>query len=61
MAVDPIKGYLFLTLEDKIIMYVFTVDLGVERMNPTIKLSHTSMYQAYVDKHKIEAITVDMD
>jgi hypothetical protein len=39
MAVDPLRGYIFLATQTEVQRYAFTVNLGVDMMQPTIEMS----------------------
>jgi hypothetical protein len=59
MAVDPLRGYIFLATEDEVQRYGFTVDLGVDMMAPSITMKPTPTLM-YVGQD-ILSLTVDAD
>ena len=60
MAVDSQKGYLFFADDISVTMYSFNVDLGENRINPSISIDNSSSQVVFRDS-EITAITVDSD
>ena len=60
MAVDPVKGYLFLADSSTVRRYTFVVDLGLDYMSPKITLGHRNSVVVFRDEN-INSLTVDQD
>ena len=39
MAVDPLRGFIFLATNESVHSYNFTIDLGIDMMNPSLNIN----------------------
>ena len=60
LAVDSVKGYLFLVDDIQVLRYTFRVNLGEDRMNPSIELLYDSNITLFKDD-SISSIAIDSD
>lgn len=60
MAIDSVKGFLFLVDDIQVLMFTFQVSLGEDRMNPSVELVANSNATLFKD-NSISSIAVDSD
>ena len=60
LAVDSVKGYLFLVDDIQVLRYTFRVNIGEDRMNPSIELLYDSNITLFKDD-SISSIAIDYD
>jgi hypothetical protein len=60
LAVDSVKGYLFLVDDIQVLRYTFRINLGEDRMNPSIELLYDSNITLFKDD-SISSIAIDSD
>ena len=61
LAVDSVKGILFVAEDFKIVRYFFSIDLGDDRMSPKVDFKAAFPMLVFTSAREIKAIAVDAD